>query len=110
MEVDRASVEQLAVGYKRQPIDPFNFILSLHFVKVTDGGGGVVDVVVGGVDGDGGVGCRLLMLLVVNGTTNTSWDITFLFAYLIFLVCFYEPTVSPSGGLPSIVRRRVPPR
>lgn len=36
MEVDRASVEQLAIGYKREPVDPFNFILSLHFVKVTD--------------------------------------------------------------------------
>lgn len=34
MEVDRASVQQLAIGYKREPIDPFNFILSLHFVKV----------------------------------------------------------------------------
>eukprot|EP00903_Cladosiphon_okamuranus_P020819 g19121.t1 len=34
MEVNRASVQQLAIGYKRQPIDPFNFILSLHFVKV----------------------------------------------------------------------------
>lgn len=36
MEVDRASVEQLAIGYKREPVDPFNFILSMHFVKVTD--------------------------------------------------------------------------
>lgn len=36
MEIDRASVEQLAVGYKREPVDPFNFILSMHFVKVTD--------------------------------------------------------------------------
>ena len=35
MEVDRASVEQLAIGYKREPVDPFNFILSMHFVKVT---------------------------------------------------------------------------
>lgn len=34
MEVDRASVEQLAIGYKREPVDPFNFILSMHFVKV----------------------------------------------------------------------------
>lgn len=42
MEVDRASVQQLAIGYKREPIDPFNFILSLHFVKVS---GGVVVVV-----------------------------------------------------------------
>ncbi|CAN0008305.1 unnamed protein product, partial [Scytosiphon promiscuus] len=34
MEVDRASVQQLAIGYKREPVDPFNFILSMHFVKV----------------------------------------------------------------------------
>ncbi|CAN0144422.1 unnamed protein product [Ascophyllum nodosum] len=33
-ELDRSSVQQLAVAYKRQPMDPFSFILSMHFVKV----------------------------------------------------------------------------
>lgn len=34
IEVDRASILQLAIGYKREPVDPFNFVLSMHFVKV----------------------------------------------------------------------------